>query len=740
MRLTLRTICVSIALYAVHCANGPLHSSPNVDASVERMTQNPIGERPGIQTCKIPPPPALGSLKLTPKFPGLTVDRPLWFGARPNDHEVRYVASQSGQIIGFTASPPLQQWTFLSLNVLQNHNEEGLLGLAFHPRYETDGRIFVYHSAGEPRRAVVAEYRRAMGNSKQIDPDSRRVILEIPQPYGNHNGGDLRFGPDGYLYIAVGDGGSVADPHQNGQDRNSLLGAILRIDIDHADPACATPYTIPSDNPFAAQRCQPGVESMGAPEVWAWGFRNVWRMSFDRATGELWAGDVGQDAWEEVNIVEMGKNYGWNQMEGAECFTASCQPNLFEPPVYAYDRDAGQSITGGFVYRGNQFPALWGQYIFGDFESGRVWALDRANDMVTVTLLARVNERITSFGEDDAGELYVVTFEKGIMVFEETVEVHGTQPIPDTLEATGCFSRVDRHEMAPGVVAYSVNSPLWADGLQKERFIAFPAGKLSTVLSDGRLDLPIGTVILKTFTKTSTDAGPIHIETRIIRRGPSRWSGYTYQWRNDQLGADLVQGKTEVDMGEPGHPQYWTLPSRAECDRCHVQRLGYALGLSIQQLDRPHFYGDDERNQVDAWVAGGLLANAPATDMRNPLASPTDQGEPLGRRVRALLDTNCAMCHQPDGPADAEMDLRHSVAFEEMGLCNAEPVRGSVDVPGGLLLIPGDPGHSLLLRRMQIRTEGQMPPLGTHLTDPTGTDLINRWIHGMSSCLKEVEP
>jgi len=300
---------------------------------------------------------------------------------------------------------------FLDLTDLVRYGgEQGLLGLAFHPSYKANGRFVVNYTRRPDGATVVAEFR--VSAQPNVARTAEKQLLVIPQPYANHNGGMVEFGPDGFLYIALGDGGSGGDPGNRGQNTNELLGKLLRIDVDRGAPASTpggAPYGIPKDNPFAADS-GPVRRSLGygaRPEIFAYGLRNPWRFSFDRQTGELWAADVGQNAWEEIDIIKRGGNYGWRTMEGAHCFSPrdGCARDGLILPVVEYAHEKGRcSITGGYVYRGARLPALHGAYLYGDYCSGEIFSLTNGAQR---TLLA-TGLQIASFGQDEEGELYVV--------------------------------------------------------------------------------------------------------------------------------------------------------------------------------------------------------------------------------------------------------------------------------------------------------------------------------------------
>jgi glucose/arabinose dehydrogenase len=347
--------------------------------------------------------------KTTVAFPQLSFTRPVDL-QHPGDNTNRiFVVEQAGIISVFPNDPNTSdKKTFLDIQqkVDDEGNEEGLLGLAFHPDYEANGFFYVNYTASSPNRTVIARYKVSSADPDQADPSSETVLLTFEQPYSNHNGGQVSFGPDGYLYIAVGDGGSGNDPHDHGQNRATLLGSILRIDVNKQEDG--KQYGIPSDNPFANNT------NGYREEIYAYGLRNPWRFSFDAADGTLWTGDVGQNAFEEIDIVEKGGNYGWNVMEGDHCFEPrnNCNREGLKLPIHEYGRGDGLSITGGFVYRGPSLKELQGKYIYADYATRRVWALEHANNSkVENKLLLEADFNISSFGVDQHNELFLCGFD-----------------------------------------------------------------------------------------------------------------------------------------------------------------------------------------------------------------------------------------------------------------------------------------------------------------------------------------
>jgi len=339
-------------------------------------------------------------------YPNLNFDQPIFYTYADDGSNKVYVVERSGKIKFFDNNTDTQTTqVFLDLyeKIDLSYVEKGLLGLAFHPDFKETGYFYVNYTTSDS--TVIARYSLDTQNPEFADSSSEKILLTFSQPFKNHKGGQLEFGPDGYLYIGTGDGGSGGDPHNNAQNLRSYLGKILRLDIDTVSEAKG--YEIPSDNPFA------GNKAGYLEEIFAYGFRNPWRFSFDRARRLLWAGDVGQDRREEIDIVENGKNYGWRIMEGNLKYSPSRSVSAEDltPPVWDYGRSEGGCIIGGYVYYGSKNPELRGAYIYGDYMSGRIWALRLGeNGKAENQELAKTDLEISSFGTDGNQELYVLDF------------------------------------------------------------------------------------------------------------------------------------------------------------------------------------------------------------------------------------------------------------------------------------------------------------------------------------------
>jgi uncharacterized repeat protein (TIGR03806 family) len=649
------------------------------------------------------------------------------------------VIEKNGALYVFSNSPATTSKTLIAdlSNLVDARSEGGLLGLAFHPNYAQNGYLYLsYTTSDNPVADNGANFRSRIsrftltGAGSALDPASERNLLTLAQPFDNHDGGQIAFGPDGYLYIGFGDGGSGGDPQGNGQNTRTLLGAMLRIDVNVSDAeyAAGTRYKIPVDNPFATS---PGCgATSNCPEIYAWGLRNPWRWSFDRATGDLWAGDVGQNNWEEIDRIERGGNYGWNIREGAHCYNAAtCALAGLIDPVAEYDHSGGRcSVTGGYVYRGAGMPALQGSYLYGDFCSGEIFGLG-AQSGATPQLLADSGLQIASFAEGQDGELYALGYGGGAHIYRLSSSTQAPA-FPNRLSDTGCVNPANPAQPAGGLIPYDINVPFWSDGALKERYLALPNASTLHINAEHDWEFPVGSVLLKHFRLS----GQL-IETRLFMHHPDgEWAGYSYEWNAAQTDATLVIGGKTKTVGS----QTWRYPSGGECLRCHSAAAGRALGPESAQMNRAFIYPSTGRsaNQLTTYAAIGLF-DAPLPDVAANLPrlpAITDNTQPLEARARAYLHANCANCHRPGGPTPVNLDLRYTTALAATNSCNAVPQSGDLGMANALLIAPGDPARSVLLLRMRALDSKRMPPLASSVLDSDGVSLIQSWIAALAVC------
>ncbi|MCA9492585.1 MAG: PQQ-dependent sugar dehydrogenase, partial [Myxococcales bacterium] len=478
-----------------------------------------------------------------------------------------------------------------------------------------------------------------------------------------------------------------------------------------------SPYAIPPDNPFAS--------GGGRPEIYAWGLRNPWRYSFDAATGDLWLADVGQDRIEEIDLVRLGGNYGWNRMEGDACYAApNCNPTGLELPVVTMDHSEGHnSVTGGVVYRGSAIPDLVGRYVWADYSSGQIFALGEdpvTGDPVRMDLLPTGIDP-THVGAGADGELIFVSRNNGLYRLEPTGNP-GPSTFPQTLEETGCFDATGGP--LPMLVPFEVAHPFWSDGADKERFLAIPDGARMTVDAEGRVVFPLGSVLVKQFRVSGKK-----VETRLlVRHDDGAWAGYAWAWDDTGTAATLLAGAQTVTGGAG---EDWRVPSRAECLRCHNLDGGQPLGPRIDQLDI-------DATQANGWVENQIDELVRLDMMEAPASRPgalvaLDSTAPVEERARAWLDVNCAFCHLPAGPGGGTLDLRVETPLASTGMC-AAPERGDLGITGALVVTPGDPSLSILSSRIGRRDVHMMPPLGTTQVDVVGSGVVDQWITELTSC------
>ena len=612
-------------------------------------------------------------------------------------------------------------------------DERGLLGMAFHPNYPTDPRAYLFYTATDPNLGLVdrvSEFRTQDGGNT-LAPATELQLLNVDDPEDNHNGGNIAFSPeDGFLYIGIGDGGGGGDAHGsigNGQRLTTLLGKMLRIDV--ANSSAGTPYAIPSTNPFAVNpRCTGGTGGANCPEIYAYGFRNPWRWSFDRVSHELWLNDVGQSALEEVDRVVLGGNYGWRCFEGTNSFSGTCGPNPNPlPPIAQYGRSLGFSTTGGVVYRGSAIPSLQGRYLFGDFGSGNLWSIAR-DTQPTMTMGAGLdtNLQIASFAEDVDGEAYIVHL--GGTLHKIVPGTGGGRQIPTQLSATGCVSASAPSQPASGLIPYAPTAPFFSDGAVKTRWLALPNGQRIVVENDNDFTFPSGSVLMKNFRLGST-----LVETRLfMRHNDGNWAGYTYEWNAQGTDATRVVGGKSVTV----NGQTWDFPSEAQCLQCHNQAAGRSLGLEIGTLNGDFGYpAGRTANQLTTLNFIDTLTPALTQTPAQLPAIPDPAGSaPLEQRARAWLHSNCSYCHRPGGPTTVDLDLRYTTAFGATNTCNVAPSRGDLGIANARLIAPGNAANSIVVQRANRRDANGMPPLSTHIVDAAGVALLTQWVNSLTGC------
>jgi uncharacterized repeat protein (TIGR03806 family) len=700
-----------------------------------------LDARPSNTTCLAGAAPSSDTARLDRVFPTLSFTSPILALQAPGDSTRWFVVEQAGRVLRFpnVTSPAPTTSTFIDIRAnVASGGELGLLGMAFHPDFPTDRRVFLSYTAGASGSRVsrISSFL-TMDGGLTLDPASERVLLTLNQPEDNHNGGNIVFGPDGLLYIGFGDGGGGGDMHTqngpigNGQSLKTMLGKMLRIDVG---AQAATTYSIPSDNPFnGAAKCGPGTNTQNCPEIYAYGLRNPWRWSFDRQTGELWVGDVGQDSWEEVDLVAKGGNYGWRCREGRHSFgnQAGCPTSGLIDPVAEYGHSVGQSVTGGYVYRGPQTTPLRGRYVFADYVSGRLWTLLPDNTgAYVVTDLVTAGFNVSSFAQANDGELFLLNYAGGLyrVVFQPGA---GGGIIPTSLAATGCVDSSDPTRPASGLIPYSVNAPFWSDGAAKDRWLALPNGQNIAIGADSDWNPPTGAVLMKNF-----HLGANLVETRLLmRHTDGTWAGYSYEWNDAQSDATLVPAGATKAWGM----QTWIYPSESDCLQCHTVAAGRSLGLETLQMNRSFTYPSTGRtaNQIATLNAINTLTPAIANDPATLPALPDPAGSAgsVAERARAYLHTNCSQCHRPGGPTPVNLDFRYMTALTATNACNAVPQAGDLGLGGSARIIAaGSAANSVLIARVNRRTAGQMPPLASNQVDVAGVALLSQWIDGLPNC------
>ncbi|MBL9114739.1 MAG: PQQ-dependent sugar dehydrogenase [Verrucomicrobiaceae bacterium] len=623
----------------------------------------------------------------------------------------------------------------LVLDVAALHpGTENVYSVQLHPRYRENGVVFVTYTKGANVEdgSTLSRFRAVeTPEGLRFDQGSEEVLLHWRS--GGHNGAAMQFGPDGYLYLTTGDSEvpSPPDPLNTGQDLDDLLSCVLRIDVDQSQGA--RPYLVPSDNPF--------VKTPGArPEIWAIGFRNPWKIAFDHATGRLWCGDVGWEQWEMVHLVTKGGNYGWSATEAGQPIKPETTAAIpITAPVVAHPHSEAASITGGFVYRGKDFPELIGAYIYGDYETGKVWAVwHDGQHVVRHEEVCDTPHKIVTFGEGPDFELIYAHYagESTLHRFVRNPQAGKPTAFPRKLSETGLFSAAADHRLAEGVITYDIKAAMWEDGASATRFIALPEGapSIDTKVStnkQGKITAkntwPKDAVVGRTVS-IAEQGTTRRIETQILHFDGSSWQGYSYRWAEDGRDAELVGPSgdwarttlsSKPDSGR-SLPIERRLHSRAECMRCHTMWTGYVNGFQPQQIVKP-----------EPLIDLGIIQRSYLDQSKARLVNPHDKTEPLEARARSWLHTNCSHCHREHGGGSVAVFLNAELDTEGTRLVNQLPQRGSLGVDNARLIANGSPGHSVLLHRLALIGAGHMPMVGSREPDADSIALLSDWIRGL---------
>jgi uncharacterized repeat protein (TIGR03806 family) len=688
--------------------------------------------------------PSVGGYKLADAYPANVVYVPaalVWpkiAGAAP------FALERMGQIIRVgTAREEVLDFE----DAVHMEGEGGALGLALHPEFgdgtSTKPYAYVWYNAiGSKQRLSRFSWN---AGTQKFDRGSEQILLELPETKTEHNGGRVAFGPDGFLYFSNGDDLNPAN-HQT-VSRAPFTG-IFRIDVDMKGGAVSHPpprqpeggssqgYSIPNDNPFV------GMPN-AIEEYWALGLRNPFGFSFDRQTGELWAGDVG-DSWrEEVNLIVKGGNYEFPYREGEIVRgPGTITIGQAQGPKYVYTHSSMADLTailGGFVYRGTELPELTGKYIYSDWPSSRVWALDFSKSPPTRTTLVEndFGRQPVGLAESESGEIYALFIGGITKLTRDTTK----DLIPKTLSETKIWKDLAAGVLTDEFVPYGINSPLWSDAAEKKRFISVPPGKQITVDAQGAFVFPVGTRLVKTF-ELGADVNPKNrsrrLEVRVLVVGEKTTYGLGYRWNADATDGDLVTEPTDegIEDSAGGQTRTWHYPSAGECWSCHREE-NRVLGFNARQLN---LVRADGTKQLDALAAASVFDPASVSAFPDGLTRPNDTSAQLEARALAYLAANCSGCHHDGSYVMGSLGTwkgEPGVPLDQRGLIGAPhhnfPMAQAFGLGAAPLIDPGKPSSSILLERLKATDEKlRMPPLGRNIVDPEGAALIEAWIASMT--------
>lgn len=678
------------------------------------------------------------------------------------------VCEQHGRIYAFDgAQAATSKKLCVDLNVTRpptaavgDQQRVQLFSVAYHPQFESNRWVYVCYvtqGGGREPQTHISRFDLPSAQPLQLAVDSEVAILKCGG--GGHNGCTLAFGNDGYLYISIGDleVPNPPDTRNTGQDISDLYSSILRIDVERTSPE--QNYAIPEDNPFVNL-------PRARPEVYAYGLRNPFRMSFDAPTGDLWVGDVGWEAWEMVYRVRAGGNYGWAIKEGpGDVKPQTPGPTPILPADIALNHAQAASVTGGMVYRGQRYPDLHGQYVFGDWITRKFWAASFDKErVIDYREIAMGSVKPICFETDVDGELLIMDYSdaqqaSGIFrLVPNPSQASQSDAFPRLLSQTGLFEDTASRRPAAGVVPYALNAPMWADGARAEYLLGIPGSAQATFHTTPQtmfawfktnVELPQGSVLAKTYS-FGEPPQQTPIETQIaLKDEQGDWQYYTYRWNAEGNDAQLVEAAGEVatidvpvtdplgiagrtPLPETADQLDWQFGSRTSCRICHTAWTGETIGFIEPQLQQPRAQSDSWRQLMACGVIrtkdAGSVTQADTQNDLTAMVDPSDANQPLDARARAYLHTNCAHCHLNGGNASTTIDISFPKLLAATGLIDQPPLRGDLGLSGASIVAPGRPAESILFARLAKSGAGRMPHIGSQRTDLQAVNLIKQWI------------
>jgi putative heme-binding domain-containing protein len=733
-------LCIVAFMVLVPCSEFPAGAQEQAPSSTVTNSDRVLWTTSRLTGTPDAPPPYV----VERIFPAIQFQNPVDIVADPDGQHI-YVAELSGRIWAIDLRDPQSEKRELIANLSEHiESARSLLGFTLHPQFSENRQLFVCYvdKAGVADGSVISRFtlpeNSPLSEKSEIDYSSELPIIRWLA--GGHNGCCLKFGADGCLYFSTGDAEAPSPPDSlnTGQNLTDLLSCILRIDVDH--PEQGKNYAVPHDNPFV------GIPQARG-EIWAYGLRNPWRMSFDRQQ-RLWVGDVGWELWEMIYQVVRGGNYGWSVNEGPQParLEADRGPTEILPPLVSHDHTESRSITGGYVYYGDRLPRLKNHYVYGDYDTGLMWSFPADDQNPSPDLIARTGLQIICFGVTRDEELLIVDYKGGLYRLLENPQQNANQDFPVLLSQTGIFRSTADQKPNPGVMPYQINAPMWSDYASGERFVALPGTAQLQVepwekqRQKFQWRYPQDTVLVKTLSLNMVADDPStqrRMETQILQftGEGNQVNAYSYAWNEAQDDATLVAAAgrdLDLQIRDASAPQgirqqTWHFAARSECLVCHNDTIGGPIAFNSPQLELQSAQAKSGPSQLEQFFVSGLFDKPVSLD-EPPLVNPHDDQFMLEQRAKSYLHVNCTFCHRFQGGGNATIELRNDFDNKNMQLIDLRPAQGTFGLEDARLIAAGDPTRSVLLYRLAKLGPGRMPRAGAQLIDQTGLELVADWI------------